>query len=334
MSLIDLDLPDSFLEFVFCLMAVVVIGALMSASATYFLAAVPVAIFALYAIQRSYLRTSRQMRFLDLEAKVPLYSHFQETLGGLASIRAFGWVNQFTQQNLNLLDQSQRPFYLMLCIQRWLAVVLDLLVAGLATVLMVIVVSLRKVIDPALVGLGLLNVMTFNVYLTALVQMWTQMETSIGMLLHGYGISSRLQRMNARMRRVWSRRKSGPMRAPWRSAHFAASYSTSPTSNTVLNDINLNIRPGEKFGICGRSGSGKSSLLASLFHLLEYRDGAINISRWPQPRLHSKRHLETASERDPARSLLDLDKECALQHGPVARSYFSPRGRAGSSRPS
>jgi ATP-binding cassette subfamily C (CFTR/MRP) protein 1 len=276
MSLVDLDLPDSFLDFVFCLMAVVVVGALMSASATYFLAAVPVAIFALYGIQRYYLRTSRQMRFLDLEAKAPLYSHFQETLGGLASIRAFGWVDQFTQQNLELLDQSQRPFYLMFCIQRWLAVVLDLLVAGLATVLMVIVVSLRKKIDPALVGLGLLNVMTFNVYLTALVQMWTQMETSIGAIARLRDFvktteNERKKEENMEPPEKW------PHEGALEISHFAASYSTSPTSNTVLNDINLNIRPGEKFGICGRSGSGKSSLLASLFHLLEYRDGAINL---------------------------------------------------------
>ena len=276
MSLIDLDLPDSFLDFVFSLMAVVVIGALMSVSATYFLAAVPITIFALYAIQRYYLRTSRQMRFLDLEAKAPLYSHFQETLGGLASIRAFGWGDQFTQQNLDLLDQSQRPFYLMFCIQRWLAVVLDLLVAGLATVLMVIVVSLREKIDPALVGLGLLNVMTFNVYLTQLVQMWTQMETSIGAIARLRDFvkttdNERQKEESLEPEEEW------PHEGALEISHFAASYSTLPTSNTVLNDINLNIRPGEKFGICGRSGSGKSSLLASLFHLLEYRDGAINI---------------------------------------------------------
>ena len=276
MSLIDLDLPDSFLDFVFCLNAVIVIGALMSASATFFLAAVPVAIFALYAIQRYYLRTSRQMRFLDLEAKAPLYSHFQETLEGLASIRAFGWIDQFTQQNLELLDQSQRPFYLMFCIQRWLAVVLDLLVAGLVTVLMIIVVSRRKDIDPALVGLGLLNVMTFNVYLTALVQMWTQMETSIGAI-------ARLRDFIKTTENECKKEESLQPPEQWPNngaleiSHFAASYSTSPTSNTVLEDINLIIRPGEKFGICGRSGSGKSSLLASLFHLLEYREGAISI---------------------------------------------------------
>ena len=46
-------------------------------------------------LQKYYLRTSRQMRLLDLEAKSPLYSHFIESLAGLVEIRAFGWGENF-----------------------------------------------------------------------------------------------------------------------------------------------------------------------------------------------------------------------------------------------
>jgi ATP-binding cassette subfamily C (CFTR/MRP) protein 1 len=46
-------------------------------------------------LQKYYLRTSRQMRLLDLEAKSPLYSHFLESLTGLVEIRAFGWRDNF-----------------------------------------------------------------------------------------------------------------------------------------------------------------------------------------------------------------------------------------------
>ncbi|KAF4629494.1 hypothetical protein G7Y89_g8648 [Cudoniella acicularis] len=56
---------------------------------------------------------------------------------------------------------------------------------------------------------------------------------------------------------------------------FSASYSES--SDRVVEGISLTIRPGEKLGICGRSGSGKSSPLASLFYLLEFREGSITI---------------------------------------------------------
>jgi ABC-type multidrug transport system fused ATPase/permease subunit len=82
------------------------------------------------------------MRLLDLEAKSPLYSHFIESLSGLVTIRAFGWGTNFEEQNLALLDKSQKPYYLLFCIQRWLGLVLDLMVTALAIILMVLVVKL------------------------------------------------------------------------------------------------------------------------------------------------------------------------------------------------
>src|ERR1700712_1748572 len=105
-------------------------------------------------IQKFYLRTSRQVRLLDLEAKSPLYTHFIESLSGLVTIRAFGWSDEFIEQNLVLLDNSQKPYYLLFCIQRWLALVLDLTVSVLAMVLMVLIVEFRDSISPGYVGLA------------------------------------------------------------------------------------------------------------------------------------------------------------------------------------
>jgi ABC-type multidrug transport system fused ATPase/permease subunit len=180
LTTIDNELPNALIAAVLQLALFLIGGGLIAATATYFLATVPVVIFVLFAVQRFYLRTSRQLRHIELEQQAPLYTHFQETLSGLPSIRAFGWVEQFVSKNFHLIDQSQRPIYLLLCIQCWLAVVLDLVVASLATVLMAIIISLRHKIDPGLVGLGLLNVMSFNSSLSDLVKMWTLTETSIG----------------------------------------------------------------------------------------------------------------------------------------------------------
>lgn len=102
---------------------------LMCLSASYFLATMPAVILSVWILQKFYLRTSRQIRLLDLEAKSPLYSHFLESLNGLVTIRAFGWAERFQESNLELLDASQKPYYLMFCIQRWLALILDLVVS-------------------------------------------------------------------------------------------------------------------------------------------------------------------------------------------------------------
>jgi ATP-binding cassette subfamily C (CFTR/MRP) protein 1 len=256
------------------LSGVVVIGALISASASYFLASIPVVLGAVYAVQKVYLRTSRQIRLLDLEAKGPLYSHFAETLSGLVSIRAFGWVDNFREQHLRLLDESQKPYYLLFYIQRWLQVVLDLLVAGLAVLLVVIVVQLRASINPGLVGLGLLNIMTFNINLAELIKAWTMLETSLGAISRlkdfvSLTDSEVKSHENQVMAGFWPEEGTISIKG------FSASYGES--SDVVLKDITLDIRAGEKLGICGRSGSGKSSLLASLFHLLEYREGFTSI---------------------------------------------------------
>jgi hypothetical protein len=98
---------------------------------------------------------------------------FAETLSGLVSIGAFGWVDNFQEQHLRLLDPSQKAHHLLLCLQRWLQVLLDLLVAGLVVLLLVIVVQLRASINPGLVGLGLLNIMSINVNLAGLIEQWT-----------------------------------------------------------------------------------------------------------------------------------------------------------------
>jgi ATP-binding cassette, subfamily C (CFTR/MRP), member 1 len=140
----------------------------------------PVCLVALYLIQKFYLRTSRQIRFLDIEAKSPLYSQFLECLNGLATIRAFGWQQQLREKNLHSLDQSQRPFYLLWSVQRWLTLVLDLVVAAIAVLLIVLVVTLRGKIGSGYVGVALLNVILFSQTIKTLILFWTTLETHIG----------------------------------------------------------------------------------------------------------------------------------------------------------
>lgn len=156
---------------------------LIASGASYVGAAIPVCFVALYFVQKYYLRTSRQMRFLDLEMKSPLYTQFTETLAGLSTIRAFGWSGAFLRDNHARLDTSQKPFYTMFCIQRWLQVVLDLFVAGLALVLVALALHLPAAAGGASkgsVGLAMVNLIGFNQTLTLVIDQWTRLETSLG----------------------------------------------------------------------------------------------------------------------------------------------------------
>lgn len=131
-------------------------------------------------IQKYYLRTSRQMRFLDIEMKAPLYTQFTETLAGLATVRSFGWSEGLMRDYQKHLNTSQRPYYLMFCIQRWLQVVLNLFVAGVAVFLVSLALRVSGASSQGSIALALVNLVAFNITLTVMIEQWTQLETSLG----------------------------------------------------------------------------------------------------------------------------------------------------------
>ncbi|CAI7592888.1 unnamed protein product [Penicillium discolor] len=274
LGVIDNELPGVLIGTMLQLALFVIGAGLIAVSASYLLATIPFLILVLISIQRFYLQTSRQLRAMRQEQQAPLYTHFQETIAGLVSIRALGWIEPFCTRNSELLDNSQRPIYLLKTIQVWLALVLNLLVAGLGTLLIGTTVSLRDTVHPALVGLGLLNIMSFNESLCELVQLWSMTETSLGSLARVRKFINTTESEVKLLETVYPV-PTWPPHGAVDINNFAASYSES--SSLVLQDVSLKIEPGQKIGICGRTGSGKSSLLASLFHLLEFRQGSITI---------------------------------------------------------
>ncbi|KAF2664072.1 P-loop containing nucleoside triphosphate hydrolase protein [Microthyrium microscopicum] len=273
LSLIDGELPLDLIDTVEYAYNVLYKMIMIGVATAYLIPVFPFMLIAFWFIQRFYLRTSRQVRFLDLETKAPLYTHFIETLAGLATIRGFGWEEDFRRQNLAALQASQRPFFILKTIQRWLTLVLDLVVSVLAIIVAVLAVELRHSINPGLLGLALVNVMSLGAAMKWLVNFWTSLETSIGAILRIRSFSEETP-------------SEDPHHAPqapegWvRSAGIeikdvTASHGSEADSPAVLRNITLSIAPGEKIGICGRSGSGKSSLLSLLFRTMEARAGAI-----------------------------------------------------------
>ena len=124
------------------------------------------------------------MRYLDIEAKAPLYTLFTETstLNGLEHIRAFGWQRNFTSESMHALDHSQKPFYYLFAIQRWLELSMDLIGFFVALILICVSVSFREVTSQAGVGLSLLNLITFSSFVSQFVGSWINLEISLGAL--------------------------------------------------------------------------------------------------------------------------------------------------------
>ncbi|KAK7450709.1 Multidrug resistance-associated protein 1-like protein 2 [Colletotrichum acutatum] len=247
------------------------VAALAIVAVSYFAAVLPFVACALFFLQRFYLRTSRQLRLLDLEAKAPLYSHVLESLQGIATIRAYGWTSNHVAKNLALLDRAQKPYYLLLCIQRWLTLVLGLTVAGLAILLTTLGVTLRSRLNAGFLGVALVSMMNLGQSLAALITFWTLLETSLGAISRVKTFSE--DTPTEKPREIADTR----VLAGWPSQgsvvieNWSAHYNGHP----VLRNIDISIQAGEKVAICGRTGSGKTSLLLSLLGMVEESTGKI-----------------------------------------------------------
>ncbi|RHZ73317.1 hypothetical protein CDV55_106015 [Aspergillus turcosus] len=273
MRLIDMSLPMAAINTALYAFSCAVQIVIISFSSKYMAVIIPFALGVVYLVQKFYLKTSRQLRLLDLEVKSPLYSNFIETLNGLVTIRAFGWSSQLQEQNTRLLDESQKPVYLLYCVQRGLTLVMDMLVACLAIILILLTVFLKGSTSGGAIGVALVNVMTFNQGLTNMIKWYTSLETALGAI-------SRVKKLEAET--VSEERPSLTLELvhqewpPSGAIEFQnVSVSYDNGSSLALRDISMLIQAGQKIGICGRTGSGKSSLILSLCQMVELSCGSI-----------------------------------------------------------
>ncbi len=149
----------------------------------------------------------------------------------------------------------------------------------------------RENISPGYVGLALLNVTSFNVSLAMIIKNWTQLETSIGAIARLISFSAQtasenLPRENESVPDNW------PLHGTIEFENVSASYT--PGGSQVIRKLNVSITAGQKIGICGRSGSGKSSLITTLFRMLEITEESaitidgIDITRLPPEVVRSR----------------------------------------------
>lgn len=215
----------------------------------------PLVVVLLYMLQVFYLRTSRQVRLLEIEAKAPLYTHFIESVDGAATIRAYGWESQYQERNHKFIDQSQRPAYLQYCIQSWLGFMLDMIVTTIAAVLVTVVIIWKHKFSAGNIGISLVSVMTFSSVLMRMIKTWTMMESSIGAVarVKRFVAETESEEKSDRETRA---AENWPFQGNVEFKDLIAAHSCS--AGPVIKGITLSIRPSEHVAFCGRSGSGKT----------------------------------------------------------------------------
>jgi len=231
----------------------------------------------LYFGYQAFFRASyREIKRLDSVSSSPIISHFGETLSGISIIRAFGHQERFMRDNLELVSANQRAFYTQRCAcDRWLPVRLETVGNLLLFVVALLGVSKQgSATASATVGIALSFSLEITGLLSWVIRQWSETEAAIisvervqeyarlpseedtGAALHGglrpappdWPRTGALELQNLTMRY----QRGMPL---------------------VLRDVSTSFRHGEKVGIVGRTGSGKSSILVALWRLVEPQAG-------------------------------------------------------------
>ncbi|KAI8353036.1 P-loop containing nucleoside triphosphate hydrolase protein [Mortierella sp. GBAus27b] len=235
---------------------------------------VPLWVVYLY-LQRYFLATSRELRRLDSISRSPIFAYFQETIGGISTIRAYRQQTRFIKGNEDRVDNNMRAFYPGLAGNRWLGIRLEglgsIIIFGSAF-LSVYSLSRNISVDPGLVGLSLSYALNVTLGLNWLVRMYTEVETNIVSVER---IQEYVDLKPEAPEIIPDHRP--PQNWPAEGRVDFSNYETRyrPGLELVLRGVNFTIQPREKIGICGRTGAGKSSLTLSLFRIIEAVEGQI-----------------------------------------------------------
>uniref|UniRef100_A0A670YYU0 Multidrug resistance-associated protein 1 n=1 Tax=Pseudonaja textilis TaxID=8673 RepID=A0A670YYU0_PSETE len=249
-------------------------------------------------VQRFYVATSRQLKRLESVSRSPVYSHFNETLLGVSVIRAFGEQKRFIRQSDLKVDENQKAYYPSIVANRWLAIRLESVGNCIVLFAALFAVIARHSLSPGLVGLSISYSLQITTYLNWLVRMSSEMETNIVAV-------ERVKEYSEKEKEAeWtSEREAAPPGWPQEGRVEFRGYGLRYRGDMdpVLRDVSVVIRGGEKVGIVGRTGAGKSSLMLGLFRIKEAAEGEIlidgvNIARIG---LHDLRFKITIIPQDP-----------------------------------
>ncbi|KAF5894747.1 multidrug resistance-associated protein 1, partial [Clarias magur] len=249
-------------------------------------------------VQRFYVASSRQLKRLESVSRSPVYTHFNETLLGTSVIRAFGVQSSFIGESDRRVDHNQKAYFPSIVANRWLAVRLEFVGNCIVTFAALFAVMARDSLSPGLMGLSISYALQVTASLTWLVRMSSELETNI------VAVEKVKEYEETEKEAQWKLEKSLTP-AGWPTVgrveirDFGLRYR--PDLELAIHDINVTIQGGEKVGIVGRTGAGKSSLTLGLFRIIEAAQGDIHVDgvNIAELGLHELRSRITIIPQDP-----------------------------------
>ena len=238
------------------------------------LLAVPVALYLSVKVQKFYLHSSRELTRLESVSGSPIIQHFSETVSGAPTIRAFGYQNRFIKKNSELINTNIGFYFQQQACTSWLAVVLEFVADLVLAVSAFAVVAMRDSIGPGLAGACLTYTINLPFHIYFLIFNTSNLENRMVSVerIHSIGqVKPEAERQSS----IDSSLGEWPLTGKIEFENYSMRYREE--TEVVLRNLKAVVKGGEKVGIVGRTGSGKSSLCLSLFRIVEAYSGTIKI---------------------------------------------------------
>ncbi|CAD0109869.1 unnamed protein product [Aureobasidium uvarum] len=271
---IDQEIAPVAVGVVHCMASIITTVILISVITPRFLIAGVFISVLYFMIGAFYINAARDLKRLESVQRSPLYQQFGETLTGMTTIRAYGDERRFIRENMHKVNTHSRPFIYGWGTNRWLAFRVDVTGALVSFFTGAFVILSVGKLDAGAAGLAMTYAVTFTENVLWFVRLYSMNE----------------QNMNAveRIKEYFEVEQEAPYQIedkkplpdwPSQGAVEFKDYSTRYRSDfdMVLKDLSFKILPGEKVGVVGRTGAGKSSLALALFRALEAETGSIII---------------------------------------------------------
>ncbi|KAG8247923.1 Canalicular multispecific organic anion transporter 1 [Homalodisca vitripennis] len=226
-----------------------------------------------YFVQSLYLTTSRQLKRVEAVSRSPIYSHFSETVSGASSIRAYGVENRFMQTLEERVDVNTVCLYPSLIANRWLGIRLETVGNILIFFAALFAVLGRDSLDSGIVGLSVSYALQITAMLNVAVRFAAEVETNI------VSVERIKEYAEVPQEAAWEVQPRPNPEWPNQGVVQFQDYQVRYREGLelVLKGISFTVSGGEKIGIVGRTGAGKSSLTLCLFRIIEAAGGHILI---------------------------------------------------------
>ncbi|KAG8337592.1 Canalicular multispecific organic anion transporter 1 [Homalodisca vitripennis] len=233
---------------------------------------VPIALI-YYFVQKIYVTTSRQLRRIEAVSRSPIYSHFSETVSGASSIRAYGSVSRFIHTLENRVDFNTASLMPSTLSGRWLSVRLETIGNTLIFFAALFAVLARDYLDPAIVGLSVSYALQITGNLNFAVRLASEVESN------SVSIERVKEYSEVQQEAAWEVQPKPKPEWPNQGVVQFQDYQVRYREglDLVLRGVTFTVSAGEKIGIVGRTGAGKSSLTLCLFRIIEAAGGQIQI---------------------------------------------------------